>query len=281
MYKYRSSARQEQSPCKQTSDAAAERKSTVFGEHKSERGLLSESPKIKAETAPGLSADSAHKNSLYVQRAKEGRQANVIQFGGCFSKPKTPRKPSRFVQIIKRKQHQMSKRPMPKPKPQRSMPVSEYIPELTAPEPEYAAKPKHVRDTGEPKKLTIAERRRERERKHELEKEREAKPKSESSDAALKEPVFADDSYSGVPKNFIDRIKDDPEQNMIICGGVKYYHTEGRFSSQIGKPIWIITADGKIKVLGMYVHNGDNQKYKVLDNKAIRDAPKHLEIDQS
>lgn len=39
-----------------------------------------------------------------------------------------------------------------------------------------------------------------------------------------------------------------------------YFHFGGRYNSEEGKPIWRITADNKIEVIGMYRHVGKGNK---------------------
>jgi hypothetical protein len=47
--------------------------------------------------------------------------------------------------------------------------------------------------------------------------------------------------------------------------GSQMYHIEGKFPS-VGKPVWIIKGDGKVQIIGMYTHPGENFKeYKIKE----------------
>lgn len=72
------------------------------------------------------------------------------------------------------------------------------------------------------------------------------------------------------------RILIDPRQSPITDKDTKahFYHIEGRYPEE-GKAIWIITDDGKIKIVGLYDHvNGNNKKYKIREGK----GPRHINL---
>lgn len=74
------------------------------------------------------------------------------------------------------------------------------------------------------------------------------------------------------------RILIDPRQSPIIDKktGAHFYHIEGRYPEE-GKAIWVITDDGKIKIVGMYKHPQNNNKvYKKKSHTG--DGPKFIRI---
>ena len=86
---------------------------------------------------------------------------------------------------------------------------------------------------------------------------------------------FSEDSVRCSPAQEA-RILIDPRQSPITDKdtGAHFYHIEGRYPEE-GKAIWVITDDGKIKIVGLYYHVNDNyKKYKIREGK----GPKHINL---
>lgn len=102
------------------------------------------------------------------------------------------------------------------------------------------------------------------------------KKKKKNQQAEEEITEFTADSFE-IPPNMKDRITLRPRQSPIKIGGVQYYHLEGRYVSGTGKPIWIITPDKKIKVIGLYEHyRNSNKKYTLVDG--VQGAPGSITI---